>query len=146
MSLRSVFVFVNFKAIFCLIFEVTLAKYAYTQNLYTAVLDETRNTLMSFSSGSSLLSSSPSPTPSTARKFKGKVKVVLHAIELSKSGMETKCSFRSNVTAISSLTSAKLLMVKVTGLLYCKEYLTGLCGLKREASHPTEKNAEKKKT
>lgn len=59
--------------------------------------------------------------------------------------METKCAFRSNITAISSLSSAKLLMVKVTGLLYCKEYLTGLCGLKREASHPTEKNAEKKK-
>lgn len=58
--------------------------------------------------------------------------------------METKCSFRSNVTAISSLTSAKLLMVKITGLLYCKEYLTDLRGLKREASHPTEKNAEKK--
>lgn len=60
MSLRPVFVFVNFKAIFCLIFAVTLAKYVYTQNLYTAMLDETRNTLMSFSSGSS----TPSPTPS----------------------------------------------------------------------------------
>ena len=71
MSLRSVFVFVNFKAIFCLIFAVTLAKYVYTQNLYTAVLDETRNTLMSFSSGSS----SPSPTPSTARKIIGFVHV-----------------------------------------------------------------------
>ena len=67
MSLRSVFAFVNFKAIFCLIFAVTLAKYVDTQTLYTAVLDETRNTLMSFSSGSS----SPSPTPSTARKIIG---------------------------------------------------------------------------
>ena len=72
MSLRSVFAFVNFKAIFCLIFAVTLAKYVYTQNLYTAVLDETRNTLMSFSSGSS----SPSPTPSTARKIIGFVPVL----------------------------------------------------------------------
>lgn len=44
-----------------------------------------------------------------------------------------------------SLTSAKLPMVKVTkALLYCKEYLTGLCGLKREARHPTETNADKK--
>ena len=87
MSLRSVFSFVNFKAIFYLIFAVTLAKYVYTEYLYTAVLDETRNTLISFSSGSS----SPSPTPSTARKFKGKgpvlhkVKVAFPAIELSKS-------------------------------------------------------------
>lgn len=37
-------------------------------------------------------------------------------------------------------------MVKVTeALLYCKEYLTGLSGLKRKARHPTETNAEKKK-
>ena len=34
-------------------FAVTLAKYVYTQNLYTAVLDETRNTQMSYSSGTS---------------------------------------------------------------------------------------------
>ena len=80
MSLRSAFAFVNFKAIFCLIFAVTLAKYVYTQNLYTAVLDETRNTLMSFSSGSS----SPSPTPSTARKIIDSVNVpILHVHKVS---------------------------------------------------------------
>lgn len=100
MSLRPVFVFVNFKAIFCLIFAVTFAKYVYTQNLYTAMLDETRNTLMSFSSGSS----SPSPTPSTARKIiemvpklhkvsKGRIKGALksHVSKSGKSSLTIPC-------------------------------------------------------
>ena len=84
MSLRPVFVFVNFKAIFCLIFAVTLAKYVYTQNLYTAMLDETRNTLMSFSSGSS----TPSPTPSPKTPVRAHV---VHRLLSGKSSLSIPC-------------------------------------------------------
>lgn len=47
------FFYVNFKAIFCLALVATLANFVLTQNLYTSFLDETRDALMSFSSGSS---------------------------------------------------------------------------------------------
>ena len=53
MGANSMFFYVNFKAIFCLALVATLANFVLTQNLYTSFLDETRDALMSFSSGSS---------------------------------------------------------------------------------------------
>lgn len=56
---NSVFFYVNSKAIFCLALVATLANFVLTQNLYTSILDDARDSLMSFSSGSS------SPKPAT---------------------------------------------------------------------------------
>lgn len=53
------FFYVNSKAIFCLALVATLANFVLTQNLYTSILDDARDSLMSFSSGSS------SPKPAT---------------------------------------------------------------------------------
>ena len=50
---------VNIKAIFCLALIAILTNLVFTQNLYTSPLDDTRNALMSFSSGVS--SSKPKP-------------------------------------------------------------------------------------
>ena len=47
------FFHVNIKTIFCLALLSTLSNLAFTQNLATSVLDDTRNVLMSFSSGAS---------------------------------------------------------------------------------------------
>lgn len=49
---NSVFFYANFKAIFCLALVATLANFVLTQNLYTSILDDARDSLMSFSSGS----------------------------------------------------------------------------------------------
>lgn len=58
MENRTVFLFVDIKAIFCLALMAILTNLVFTQNLYTSPLDDTRNALMSFSSGVS----SPKPT------------------------------------------------------------------------------------
>ncbi len=58
MKAQSVFFHVNIKAIFCLALVTALTNLVFTQNLYTSPLDDTRNALMSFSSGVS----SPKPT------------------------------------------------------------------------------------
>lgn len=63
MGAQSVFFFISIKAIFCLALVATLTNLVLTQNLYTSMLDDTRNALMSFSSGSS--SSTPTPAPAT---------------------------------------------------------------------------------
>ncbi|KAL9960331.1 hypothetical protein ACROYT_G033777 [Oculina patagonica] len=60
MKAQSVFFHVNMKAIFCLALVTALTNLVFTQNLYTSPLDDTRNALMSFSSGAS----SPKPTTS----------------------------------------------------------------------------------
>ena len=46
---------VNLKAIFCIALFAILTNLVLTQNLYTSLLDDTRNALMSYSSGSSSL-------------------------------------------------------------------------------------------
>lgn len=56
------FLYVNFKAIFCVALVAALTNIVLTQNLYTSMLDDTRGALMSFSSGSSL-TSRPKPRP-----------------------------------------------------------------------------------
>ena len=54
---------VNLKAIFCIALFAILTNLVLTQNLYTSLLDDTRNALMSYSSGSSsLLTFKPSLT------------------------------------------------------------------------------------
>ena len=65
METQTLFRFsVNIKAIFCLALMAILTNLVFTQNLYTSPLDDTRNALMSFSSGVS----SPKPTsPPTKR-------------------------------------------------------------------------------
>lgn len=52
---------VNLKAIFCIALFAILTNLVLTQNLYTSLLDDTRNALMSYSSGSSSLPSTASP-------------------------------------------------------------------------------------
>ena len=51
MQAQTVFFHVNTKTIFCLALVSTLTNLAFTQNLYTSVLDDIRNTLMTFASG-----------------------------------------------------------------------------------------------
>ena len=63
MELRTVFSF-DIKGIFCLALMAILTNLVFTQNLYTSPLDDTRNALMSFSSGVS----SPKPTTSAPTK------------------------------------------------------------------------------
>ena len=46
------FLYVNFKAIFCVALVAALTNIVLTQNLYTSMLDDTRSALMPFSSGS----------------------------------------------------------------------------------------------
>lgn len=54
---------VNLKAIFCIALFAILTNLVLTQNLYTSLLDDTRNALMSYSSGSSsLLTVKPAST------------------------------------------------------------------------------------
>ena len=60
MRAQTVCVYVNIKTIFCLALLTTLTNLVFTQNLYTSLLDDTRNALMSFSSGAG----SPKPTTS----------------------------------------------------------------------------------
>lgn len=48
------FFYVNSKAIFCLALVATLVNFVLTQNLYTSILDDARDSLMSFSLGSPL--------------------------------------------------------------------------------------------
>ena len=66
---------VNLKAIFCIALFAILTNLVLTQNLYTSLLDDTRNALMSYSSGSSSLpAAKPSLTHITAvstSRFKG---------------------------------------------------------------------------
>lgn len=58
---------VNLKAIFCIALFAILTNLVLTQNLYTSLLDDTRNALMSYSSGSSSLpTAKPSLTHITA--------------------------------------------------------------------------------
>ena len=52
---------VNLKAIFCIALFAILTNLVLTQNLYTSLLDDARNALMSYSSGSSSL---PTAKPS----------------------------------------------------------------------------------
>ena len=47
------FLYVNFKAIFCVALVAALTNIVLTQNLYTSMLDDARSALMPFSSGSS---------------------------------------------------------------------------------------------
>ena len=47
------FLYVNFKAIFCAALVAALTNIVLTQNLYTSMLDDTRSALMPFSSGGS---------------------------------------------------------------------------------------------
>ena len=61
MDTRTVLFFVNIKAIFCLALLGILTNLVFTQNLYTSPLDDTRNALMSFSSGAG--STKPSKRP-----------------------------------------------------------------------------------
>ena len=53
MGANSVFLYVNFKAIFCVALVAALTNIVSTQNLYMSMLDDARDALMSFSSGSS---------------------------------------------------------------------------------------------
>ena len=68
METRTVFLSVDIKAIFCLALMAILTNLVFTQNLYTSPLDDTRNALMSFSSG---VSSSKPTSPPTKRPAVG---------------------------------------------------------------------------
>ena len=68
---------VNLKAIFCTALLAILTNLVLTQNLYTSLLDDTRNALMTYSSGSS---SPPTAKPSlilhsvvSTSRFKGRL-------------------------------------------------------------------------
>lgn len=61
---EAMFFSVDIKAIFCLALMAILTNLVFTQNLYTSPLDDTRNALMSFSSGVS----SPKPTSTPTKR------------------------------------------------------------------------------
>ena len=67
------FLYVNFKAIFCVALVAALTNIVLTQNLYTSMLDDTRGALMSFSSGSSssFTLAKPRPRPPVASRRRG---------------------------------------------------------------------------
>ena len=71
MGAPSVFLYVNIKAIFCLALAASLTNVVFTQHLLTSMLDDTRNALMSFSSGSSSPKLSTSFLPATPVKVSG---------------------------------------------------------------------------
>ena len=48
---HGLFFYLNIRATFCLVLVTTLVHMVFTQSLYTSLLDDTRNALMSFSSG-----------------------------------------------------------------------------------------------
>ena len=63
------FLYVNFKAIFCVTLVAALTNIVLTQNLYTSMFDDTRGAFMSFSSGSSPTSrQKPRPWPPVASR------------------------------------------------------------------------------